>query len=134
MDQPSRGRAFDLRQLEYFCAVSRTGSFTKAAEDLGIAQPSLSEQIARLERGLGAPLFERLHRRIELTPLGEAILGKAKALVEDAGARTGVRGPLRVGSIPTILPYYLAPKLRAFLERYPEVDLHVREGRTAELV
>jgi hypothetical protein len=77
---------------------------------LGIAQPSLSEQIARLEQGPGAPLFERLHRRIELTPLGEAILGKAKALVEDAlpdvfdQARAGVRGPLRVGSIPTILP------------------------------
>ena len=112
MDQQLRVKGFDLRQLEYFCAVARTGSFTKAAEDLGIAQPSLSEQIARLERGLGAPLFERLHRRIELTPLGEAILGKAKALVEDAAAlpdvfdqaRAGVRGPLRVGSIPTILP------------------------------
>jgi LysR family hydrogen peroxide-inducible transcriptional activator len=122
--------------------VARTGSFTKAAEDLGITQPSLSDQIARLEQGLGAPLFERLHRRIELTPLGEAILGKAKALVEDAAAlpdvfdqaRAGVRGPLRVGSIPTILPYYLAPKLRGFLDRYPDVDLHVREGRTAELV
>jgi LysR family hydrogen peroxide-inducible transcriptional activator len=60
--------------------VARTGSCTKAAEDLGITQPSLSDQIARLEQGLGAPLFERLHRRIELTPLGEAILGKAKAL------------------------------------------------------
>jgi LysR family hydrogen peroxide-inducible transcriptional activator len=106
-----------------------------------MAQPSLSEQISRLEHRLGAPLFERLHRRIELTPLGEAILGKAKALVEDAAAlpdlfdqaRAGVRGPLRVGSIPTILPYYLAPKLRGFLDRYPEVDLQVREGRTAEL-
>src|SRR5580700_128446 len=86
MDQPTRSRGFDLRQLEYFCAVARTGSFTKAAEDLGIAQPSLSEQIARLEHSLGAPLFERLHRRIELTALGEAILGKAKALVEDAAA------------------------------------------------
>jgi LysR family hydrogen peroxide-inducible transcriptional activator len=112
-----------------------------AAEDLGMAQPSLSEQIARLEHRLGAPLFERLYRRIELTPLGEAILGKAKALVEDAAAlpdlfdqaRAGVRGPLRVGSIPTILPYYLAPKLRGFLDLYPEVDLQVREGRTAEL-
>src|ERR1700685_354524 len=141
MEQPSRIRGFDLRQLEYFCAVARAGSFTKAAEDLGITQPSLSDQIARLEQGLGAPLFERLHRRIELTPLGRAVMGKAKALVEDAAAlpdvfdqaRAGVRGPLRVGSIPTILPYYLAPKLRGYLDRYPDVDLHVREGRTAEL-
>jgi LysR family hydrogen peroxide-inducible transcriptional activator len=142
MDQLPRVRSFDLRQLEYFCAVVRAGSFTKAAEDLGIAQPSLSEQIARLERGLGAPLFERLNRRIELTPLGEAILGKAKALVEDAAAlpdlfrqaQAGVGGPLRVAAIPTILPYYLAPKLRGFVDQYPNVDLQVREGRTAELV
>jgi LysR family transcriptional regulator, hydrogen peroxide-inducible genes activator len=135
-------RGFDLRQLECFCAVARTGSFTKAAQDLGIAQPSLSEQIARLEQVLGAALFERLNRRIELTPLGEAILGKAHALLEDAAAlpdhferaRETVRGPLRVGAIPTILPYFLAPLLKGFIDRYREVDLHVREGPTSELV
>jgi LysR family hydrogen peroxide-inducible transcriptional activator len=142
MAQKIRVRGFDLRQLEYFCAVARTGSFTRAADDLGIAQPSLSEQIAKLEQGLGAALFERLNRRIELTPLGEAILGKAQALLEDAAAlpdhferaREGVHGLLRVGAIPTILPYYLAPLLRGFTERCRDVDLHVREGTTAELV
>lgn len=142
MAQTTRVRGFDLRQLEYFCALARMGSFTKAAEDLGIAQPSLSEQIARLEQGLGAALFERLNRRIELTPLGEAILGKAQALLEDAAAladrfeqaREGVHGPLRVGAIPTILPYFLAPLLKGFTERCRDVDLHVREGTTAELV
>ena len=142
MVQKARARGFDLRQLECFCSVARTGSFTKAAEDLGIAQPSLSEQIARLEQGLGAALFERLNRRVELTPLGEAILGKAQALLEDAAAlpehceraRRGVGGPLRVGAIPTILPYFVAPLLKGFTERCREVDLHVREGTTAELV
>lgn len=142
MTQKMRVRGFDLRQLEYFCAVARAGSFTKAAEDLGITQPSLSEQIARLEHGLGAALFERLNRRIELTPLGEAILGKAQALIEDAAAlpdhceraREGIRGPLRVGAIPTILPYFLAPLLKGFTDRYPDVELHVREGTTAELL
>lgn len=137
-----RTRGFDLRQLECFCAVARAGSFTKAAEDLGIAQPSLSEQIARLEQALGAALFERLSRRIELTPLGEAILGRAQALLEDAAAlpdhferaREGVHGPLRVGAIPTVLPYFLAPLLKGFTQRFRDVDLHVREGRTAELV
>lgn len=137
-----RVRGFDLRQLEYFCAVARTGSFTKAAEELGIAQPTLSEQIARLEQSFGAPLFERLNRRIELTPLGEAIVGRAQALLEDASAlpdyferaREGVRGPLRVGAIPTILPYFLAPLLKEFTRRCQDVDLHVREGTTAELV
>ncbi len=142
MAQKSRNRTFDLRQLECFCAVARTGSFTKAADDLGVSQPSLSEQIAKLEHSLGAPLFERLNRRVELTPLGEAILGHAQALLEDAAAlpdhferaREGVRGPLRVGAIPTILPYYLAPLLKGFADRYPDVDLHVREGTTAELL
>lgn len=137
-----RTRGFDLRQLEYFCSVARTGSFTKAAEELGIAQPSLSEQIAKLEKGLGAALFERLNRRIELTPLGEAILGKAQALLADAAtlpeyferAREGVHGPLRVGAIPTVLPYCVAPLLKGFTDLYHDVDLHVREGTTAELV
>lgn len=137
-----RTRGFDLRQLEYFCSVARTGSFTKAAEELGIAQPSLSEQIAKLEKGLGAALFERLNRRIELTPLGEAILGKAQALLADAAtlpeyferAREGVHGPLRVGAIPTVLPYFVAPLLKGFTTLYQDVDLHVREGTTTELV
>ncbi|MFN7921414.1 MAG: LysR family transcriptional regulator [Bryobacteraceae bacterium] len=142
MAQTARARGFDLRQLECFCAVARTGSFTKAAEELGIAQPSISEQISRLEHSFGGAMFERLNRRIELTPLGEAILGKAQALLEDAAAlpayveqaREGVRGPLRVGAIPTILPYFVAPLLKGFTDRYPEVDLHVREDTTAELV
>jgi LysR family hydrogen peroxide-inducible transcriptional activator len=140
--QERRTLGFDLRQLGYFCAIARTGSFTKAARELGISQPSLSEQIARLEQGLGASLFERLNRRVELTPPGEAILGKAQALLEEAAAlpehferaREGVRGPLRVGAIPTILPYFLAPLLKGFTERYGDVDLHVREGTTGELV
>jgi LysR family hydrogen peroxide-inducible transcriptional activator len=142
MAQTSRTPGFGLRQLEYFCAVARTGSFTKAADDLGIAQASLSEQIARLEKSMGAALFERLNRRIELTPLGEAILGKAQALIEDAASlpdyfervREGVRGPLRVGAIPTILPYFLAPRLKGFTDRYPDIKLYIREGTTAELV
>ncbi len=142
MTQRPRTRSFDLRQLECFCAVARAGSFTKAADDLGISQPSLSEQIAKLEQSLGAALFERLNRRIELTPLGDAILGKAQALLEDAAAlpehferaREGVHGPLRVGSIPTILPYFLAPLLKGFTEQCPDVDLHLREGTTSELV
>src|SRR5262245_18402230 len=132
MTQRTRARGFDLRQLECFCAVARTASFTKPVDDLGVSQPSLSEQIAELEHGLGAPLFERLNRRTELTPLGQAILGAAQALLEDAAAlpghferaREGVRGPLRVGAIPTILPYFVAPLLKGFIDRYQEIDLH----------
>jgi LysR family hydrogen peroxide-inducible transcriptional activator len=137
-----RGRSFDLRQLECFCAVARTGSFTLAAEDLGIAQPSLSEQINKLEQALGWPLFERFSRRIDLTAPGATLLPKARALIEEAEAlpqyldasSQGVRGPLRVGAIPTILPYFLAPVLRGFVERYPEVELQLRESTTEDLL
>jgi LysR family hydrogen peroxide-inducible transcriptional activator len=135
-------RAIDLRLLEYFCAVARTASFTRAAEELGMAQPSLSEQIKKLEGSLGAPLFERLSRRIELTPLGEALLPKARALLEEAASlplildslREGVRGDLRIGAIPTILPYFLAPRLRQFVNAYPEVNVQLREATTPDLI
>jgi LysR family hydrogen peroxide-inducible transcriptional activator len=118
------------------------GQFHKGGRRPGDRPPSLSEQIARLEQSLGGPLFERLNRRTELTPIGEAILGRAQALLADAAAlpdyferaREGVRGPLRVGAIPTILPYFLAPLLKGFTDCYRDVDLHVREATTAELI
>jgi LysR family transcriptional regulator, hydrogen peroxide-inducible genes activator len=141
-DVVRKGRSFDLRQLECFCAVARTGSFTRAAEELGIAQPSLSEQMNKLEQALGGALFERFSRRIELTAPGETLLPLARALIEEAAAlpqhleavREGVRGPLRVGAIPTILPYFLAPVLRGFVEMYPEVELQLRESTTEDLL
>jgi LysR family hydrogen peroxide-inducible transcriptional activator len=137
-----RSWKFDLRQLECFCAVARLGSFTKAAEEVGVAQSSLSEQIAKLEQGLASALFERLARRIELTPAGEALLPRAQALLQDAAelphfldtVRAESGGVLRVGVIPTIMPYFLAPRLREFVERFPEIDLHLREVPTAELI
>ena len=133
MDQESR--KFDLRQLECFCAVARLGSFTRAAEELGVAQSSVSEQIAKLEQGLSSVLFERLTRRIELTPAGEALLPRAQAMLQDAAAlpqyletvRTESGGVLRVGVIPTVLPYFLAPRLSDFVEKFPGIDLHLRE-------
>lgn len=139
---PPLPRTLDLRVLEYFCAVARTNSFTRAADELGVTQPSLSEQIKKLEGLLGAQLFERLNRRIELTPLGEALLPRARALLEEATAlplileslREGVRGDLRIGAIPTILPYFLAPRLRQFVDAFPEVNLHLREATTPDLI
>jgi LysR family hydrogen peroxide-inducible transcriptional activator len=86
-------------------------------------------------------LFERLSRRIELTPAGEALLPKAQAMLQDAASlphyletvRTESGGVLRVGAIPSILPYFLAPRLRQFVEKFPEIELHLRETTTAEL-
>ncbi len=132
----------ELNQLRYFCAVARTGSFTKAAEQEGIAQPSLSQQIRKLEDEVGSPLFERLGRHNRLTPFGETLLPEAEAILRQVAEaefrltalKEGVQGKLRVGVIPTILPYWLAPRLGGFLERFPDVDLHLTEATTARLI
>ena len=138
----SNVKSLDLRQLKSFCALARTGSFTRAADEMGVAQPSLSEQIKQLEQILGGPLFDRLARGVELTPGGRALLPRAQALLEDAAAlpqileslREEIRGDLRVGAIPTVLPYFLAPFLRQFVDAYPNVTLQLREATTRELI
>jgi LysR family hydrogen peroxide-inducible transcriptional activator len=132
----------ELNQLRYFCAVVRNGSFTRAAEQLGIAQPSLSQQIRALENGIGAPLFERLGRSVRLTEHGEALSVSALDILQRvaeaeaslANLQKGIRGRLRVGVIPTIMPYLIAPRVKSFLEQFPEVDLQFIEDTTSELI
>jgi LysR family hydrogen peroxide-inducible transcriptional activator len=132
----------EFHQLRYFRAVAHTGSFTKAAEQEGITQPSLSQQIHRLEDEVGAPLFERLGRQNRLTPYGEALLKDAEAILRMVGGaedrlnslKTGVQGRLRIGVIPTILPYWIAPRISEFTQRFPDVDLQLNEFTTARLI
>jgi LysR family hydrogen peroxide-inducible transcriptional activator len=132
----------ELRQLRYFCALARTGSFTRAAEQERIAQPSLSQQIRKLESDLGVPLFERLGRSTRLTLFGEALWAEATAILQhvaDAESsigslQEGVRGRLRIGAIPTILPFFLAPRLGEFRDLHPEVDIELSEDMTRRLV
>src|SRR5216684_8104300 len=132
----------DIRQLRYFSAIVRTGSFTHAAEELGITQPSLSQQIRTLEKQIGNPLFERLGRSIRLTTYGEALRQPAAEILQQVAEakssldhlQEGVRGKLRVGVIPTIMPYLIAPRVGAFSNRFPEVDLQFTEDTTPHLV
>src|SRR5229473_3544620 len=108
----------EVHQLRYFCAVAREGSFTRAAEEEGVAQPSLSQQILKLEAEVGAPLFERLGRSVRLTQCGELLLPQAHAILRqltDArqsvqGLLGSVKGRLAVGAIPTAMPYFLAKR------------------------
>ncbi len=132
----------ELHQLRYFCAVARAGSFTRAAEQEKLAQPTLSHQIHKLETELGVPLFERLGRTVRLTKFGDELLPRARQIlrgVEDVqmslGAlEEGVRGVLKVGVIPTIMPYFLAPRVSAFNARFPDVELRLTEDITSRLV
>jgi LysR family hydrogen peroxide-inducible transcriptional activator len=132
----------EIHQLRYFCAVARTGSFTKAATQEGVAQPSLSQQILRLEEDLGSKLFDRLGRGIKLTEFGHALLPQAAEILRQVNTarasmetlRLGVGGRLAVGCIPTITPYFLAPNLGEFARQYPEVELRLIEDITPNLV
>lgn len=132
----------DIRQLRYFSAIVRAGSFTHAAEQLGISQPSLSQQIRILEKQIGNPLFERLGRSVRLTVHGEALRQPAADILQQVAQaqcsldqlQEGVRGRLRVGVIPTIMPYLIAPNVGVFSSRFPEVDLQFTEDTTPHLI
>src|SRR5258708_5001800 len=132
----------EFHQLRYFHAVARARSFTRAAEELGIGQPALSQQIRTLEKGIGTPLFERLGRSVRLTAFGEALLEPTLGILQQvsiaenvvANLRGGVRGRLRIGVIPTILPYWIAPRIADFCKAFPEVDLQMVEDSTSRLV
>ncbi len=132
----------EFHQLRYFHAVARARSFTRAAEELGIGQPALSQQIRTLEKGIGTPLFERLGRSVRLTAFGEALLEPTLGILQQvsiaenvvANLRGGVRGRLRIGVIPTILPYWIAPRIAEFCKAFPEVDLKMVEDSTSRLV
>src|ERR1700722_3423911 len=106
----------ELHQLRYFTAVADLGSFTKAAQRCLVAQPSLSQQIIKLEKELGQLLFERLGRTVRLTDAGIALHDQAVAIlasVEEAKHRVSESfqegGTVTVGAIPTIAPYLLPP-------------------------
>jgi LysR family hydrogen peroxide-inducible transcriptional activator len=132
----------EIHQLRYFSAIVRAGSFTRAAQQLGITQPSLSQQIKALEKEVGSPLFERLGRSVRLTPAGEALKKPAASIVQQvaeakssvANLREGVRGKLRIGVIPTVMPYLVAPRIPEFAQRFPEVELQLSEDTTPRLV
>jgi LysR family transcriptional regulator, hydrogen peroxide-inducible genes activator len=132
----------EFHQLRYFCAVARTGNFTRAALEEGVAQPSLSQQIGKLEETVGTKLFDRLSRSVQLTDAGRALLPQAQEILREINEarsaleslRRGVGGPLSVGCIPTITPYFLAPRLSGFTQQFPEVELRLMEETTPKLV
>ncbi|NUP26621.1 MAG: LysR family transcriptional regulator [Nocardia sp.] len=131
----------ELQQLRYVLAVAETNNFTRAAQRCLVVQSALSHQIARLEKELGAKLFERTSRRVRLTPAGEAFLPAARlcldaadrAAAEAAAAVGEVRGRLAVGLIPSVTAVDLPDALREFRARYPHVRISLRVGASDEL-
>ena len=131
----------EMHQLRYVVAVARTRNFSRAAESCHVSQPSLSQQIQKLEDELGHRLFERTRREARLTNAGEAFLRRATAILEEVEAvRREVSevqelksGTLKMGVLPTIAPYLLPRLMGVFTPKYPGIELVVQEDTTAQL-
>src|ERR1700676_3054607 len=132
----------ELHQLRYFCAVAEAGSFSRAAEQSHVSQPSLSQQNMKLEDELGARLFDRLGRSVRLTELGQTFLPRARAVLRELEAARGdvaeqkdsVGGSVTIGVIPTVAPYFLPERLTWFSRKFPQVWLTVVEEITPFLL
>ena len=132
----------ELHQLRYFCAVARAGNFTRAAEEQHVAQPSLSQQVRKLEDELGVTLLERTNKRVDLTPVGSQILVHAREALAQAShmqavaraARDPLVGTLKLGVIPTLAPYLMPLILKPLRKQYPGLTIELWEDQTRALI
>lgn len=131
-----------LRQLQYLKLLSEHGSFSRAAENAHVTQPTLSAGIQELEKILGAPVVDRARSGVILTAAGqeavrraEDILARAEDLVQAArGAGQPLAGRFRLGVIPTVAPYLLPRALPVLRDRFPKLKLFLREDLTQRLI
>ncbi|HSD75424.1 MAG TPA: LysR family transcriptional regulator [Steroidobacteraceae bacterium] len=134
-------RNVTLRQLRVFAVVARNLSFTRAARDLHLSQPAVSQQIKLLEEDIGLPLFEQIGRRVQLTAAGAELLRYANEMLElvrEAGealaAMRGLkRGVLKLGAVSTA-KYFAPSLLAAFTPDYPEVRIKFSVGNREEII
>lgn len=126
----------ELQQLRYFAKAAELSNFSRAAEACMVSQPSLSQQIIKLEHELGKPLFERLGRQVRLTDAGRLLkerVDQVMAILDDAKSRIcddPNSGRLTIAAIPSIAPYYLPGVLEGFRRVAPQVQLEVVEDIT----
>jgi DNA-binding transcriptional LysR family regulator len=136
------GEPLELAQIEAFIAAADSGSFSRAAEILEVAQPSLSNRIQSLEREVGQPLFERLGRGVKLTDAGRSFHPYADRVLRTLnegvrmlqGTREGSAGKLLIGSAPAVGTYVLPRLLKAFCVHHPGVEVMVRTGHSDEVL
>jgi LysR family hydrogen peroxide-inducible transcriptional activator len=134
--------ALTLRELRYLVALADRAHFGRAAEDCHVSQPTMSTQIRKLEEYLGATLVERNTKSISLTPLGQEVVEQARQIVSRVDAllvsarapREALAGPLHLGLIPTLAPYFLPWFIPQVKFRYPRLQLVVHEDQTRYLL
>ncbi|MGI9294721.1 MAG: LysR family transcriptional regulator [Pseudomonadales bacterium] len=131
-----------LHQLKYFVSIVDTGSVTKAAEHCFISQPSISQQIHKLEEGIGKQLFSRVKGKLVLTDPGQVMYEQAQKIltdVEEAKRRVSDfddsgGGSVAIGILPTLAPFILPSTLLALSKKYPEALVTVREEVSEAIV
>ena len=130
----------ELRELRSFCAAARVHSISKAAQELGLGQPTVTTHIKKLEEELGMVLFDRVKRPIQLTLAGDRLSSIATPLVEGIDSLATMtheaeeRGPVQIASTPDIIPHTLIRVVRVFLARFPQVHLKIRSSTRAEVL
>lgn len=131
-----------ITQLKYTLAVAEYKNFTIAAEHCFVTQPTLSMQIQKLEEELGAKIFNRSKKPIQLTAVGEKIVKQGKVIVDESNRiidivhqqKGYVGGEFKLGIIPTVMPTLLPLFLKNFTRNYPKVQLIIEELTTEEIV
>ncbi|HZO37565.1 MAG TPA: LysR family transcriptional regulator [Solirubrobacteraceae bacterium] len=131
----------DLQQLRSFAAVAHHAHFTRAAEELHIGQPAVSQHVRRLETELGVELLARTSRSVEITQAGEIMLARIERALGELDAGVGEleelrglrRGRLTIGAMQSLLPFDLSRALATFRAAYPGVDIRLVEGSGREL-
>ncbi|NUP30181.1 MAG: transcriptional regulator CynR [Streptomycetaceae bacterium] len=127
--------AVELRHLRYLLAVAEHANFTRAAEELHVSQPTLSQQVKQLERAVGAQLLDRTGRAVRLTDAGAAYVDHARRALRDLAAaeravhdvRDLSRGHLRLAVTPSFSAYLVGPLTAALHSRHPGITLTVEE-------
>ncbi|MDB5850630.1 MAG: transcriptional regulator, LysR family [Rhodoferax sp.] len=133
---------FDLQQLEAFIAVAERGSFRAAAEHIHLSPPALSRRIDKLEGILGARLFNRTTREVELTPLGRVFVERARAALDDLeSAMLGITdlaasrsGRVTVACVPSAAIHFLPSVVKTFAERYPMIRIRVIDEAASQVL
>ena len=132
----------NLQDLRYLIAVADLRHFGRAAEACGVSQPTLSSQIRKLEEELGVRLLERTNKHVHLTAVGSQILNHAQRALAEAqqiemvaqAAHDPLKGPLKLGMIPTLAPYLMPLILAPLKQRYPRLTIELWEDQTKSLI
>ena len=129
----------EIRELRSFCMAARLRSISRAAERLGIGQPTVTTHIKKLESELNTVLFDRVKRPIQLTLAGRRLSELATPLVEgidglaDTTAEAEERGPVVLAATPDIIPHTLLRVVRVFLARHPHIHLTIKSATRVQV-